>query len=115
MSDEEIKKLAAVLKGGDKDSFASFTTGLRSNWPFLIGVIGAAMWVFTNFNSQSALDLQQNAKIDTLTTSMSQLTLTVESLANRQENDSKNQGQIQQDIALIKADINTIKERIPKN
>lgn len=112
MTDDEIKKLAAALKAGDRDSFASFTTGLRSNWPFLIGIIGAAMWVFTNFNGQTTLNLQQDARIDALTTNVAQLTVMVENLATQQDGDNENQSKIQQDIALIKADINTIKENL---
>ncbi len=111
MTDEEIKKLAMTLKGSDQDTFAQFTSGLRSNWIFLIGIVSVVMWVFNSFGSQETADLQQNAKIDTLTTNMAALTLTVENLATQQEGDNKSQSQIQQDIALIKADINTIKER----
>lgn len=115
MTDDEIKKLAQALKGADHDSFATFRGGLRENWPFVMAVVGLAVWLFTNFSGQTTLNLQQDAKIDTLTTNMASLTLTVESLANQQDSDNENQSKIQQDIALIKADINTIKERIPQN
>lgn len=112
MNDMDIQKIAIALKGSDHDSFATFTSGLRNNWVFLIAIMGVAMWVFNNFSGQTATNLQQDAKIEALTANMGQLTATVSTLAAQVEGESKNQSQIQQDIALIKADINTIKERI---
>lgn len=112
MSEEDIKKLAVALRGSDRDSFASFTSGLRSNWVFIIAMFAVATWVFNSFTSQTTVNLQQDARIDTLTSNMSQLTATVESLASQVDGDNESQNAIQQDIALIKADINTIKEKI---
>lgn len=114
MSEEDIKKLAAALKGGDRDSFASFTSGLRSNWVFIIAVFAMATWIFNSFTGQTTTNLQQDARIDTLTSNVAQLTSTVGGLASQVDGDNKTQNEIQQDIALIKADINTIKETIKR-
>lgn len=111
MTDEEIKKLAQALKAGDKDSFASFTSGLRSNWVFIIGIFALATWVFNNFTGQTTTNLQQDARIDALTSNVSQLTSTVASLATRVDGGNETLNRLQQDVAVIKADVGTIKDQ----
>ncbi|MBL0320487.1 MAG: hypothetical protein IPP74_14525 [Alphaproteobacteria bacterium] len=114
MSEEDIKKLATALKGGDRDSFASFTSGLRTNWVFIIAVAGVAMWVFNSFSAVDAVNVQQDAQIQAITVSITQLTANVVALTAKSEADNQNQNLIQQDIALIKADIGAIKEDLKK-
>lgn len=112
MSEAELKNLIKALKTNDHDSFASFTQGLRSNWVFLIAVVGIAMWVFNNFGNLGTTNLQQDAKIEALASSLSQLTAAVSTLSLQVGKDNENQAQIQQDIALIKADIIVIKDSL---
>lgn len=112
MTEAELKNLISALKANDHDSFATFRGGLRENWPFFIAIVGVAMWVFNSFGNQVTTNLQQDARIDVLTNSLTQLTNTVSNLSLQVEKDNDTKTQIQQDIALIKADIIVIKDSL---
>lgn len=114
MNDQDIQKLALALKGGDKDSFAMFRGGLKDNWIFLVAVVAGITWLFNNFNSGSEINLRQDSDIKSLTSNLAELTVTVGALADQVDKDNDGQTQMQQDIALIKADINTIKDNLKK-
>lgn len=112
MTQEDIQEIVKALKKGDQDSFATFTSGLRNNWVFLIAMVGVAMWIFNQFNLNSSTDQRQDFEIQKTSENVAALVDTIDNLATAQTNSSILSNQIQQDIALIKLDIAQIKEQL---
>jgi exonuclease VII small subunit len=48
----------------DRDSFATFTGGLRENWIFVGAVFAAAMWLFNGQSDARNVDTIQQTAID---------------------------------------------------
>lgn len=69
---DDLQAIADLLKGGkersvqvaDRDSFASFTSGLRDNWPFLMALFAVGFWVVTNIMQINNINISQDGKID---------------------------------------------------
>ncbi len=114
MNENDIQKLADCLTKNlprqDHDSFASFTNGLRSNWVFVLAIVYGAMWLFNNFTGQVRVNEQQDFKIDSVIDSVTNLANVVESITNRQDSLENEEGTIKQEIAIMKIDINNLKE-----
>lgn len=76
--DIETLKLAKELLGGkkpeDRDTFATFTGGLRENWIFVMAVMGVFFWVNTQINSNIQTDARQDTHIQSLIETVQQLT-----------------------------------------
>lgn len=47
----------------DKDSFATFTGGLRQNWVFVLALFGVGFWIITNVLDNKSIDASQDASI----------------------------------------------------
>ncbi len=102
-------------KQRDRDSFASFTGGLRNNWIFVIALFGVGFWIVTNVNESKNLNTIQDGKIESTVRAIEVLTqnmndLTTESRANVRSNDNTN-SEILRRLDLVQKDIDFIKQQ----
>lgn len=73
-----------VVQVKDRDSFASFTTGLKDNWVFLMALFGFGMWLLTNIFQINTTNLSQDKNITTLELNQQQITTTVNTFVTDQ-------------------------------
>lgn len=49
----------------DKDSFSTFTSGLRDNWIFVMAIFAFSLWLLQNINTVTATNDFQTTQIET--------------------------------------------------
>jgi hypothetical protein len=62
----------------DKDSFTTFTSGLRDNWIFVMAIFAFSLWLLQNMNAVSATNDYQDRQIQTNVEDIAQAQLDID-------------------------------------
>jgi hypothetical protein len=62
----------------DKDSFSTFTSGLRDNWIFVMAIFAFSLWLLQNINTVTATNNYQDTQIKTNIEDISQAQADIE-------------------------------------
>lgn len=118
---EAIREINRMMQGPpappiqmhDRDSFASFTSGLRNNWMFVMAMVAVMMWGFNKLSTIDSINVDQDRRISTnaqdiaaLTGNISNLTSAVDTkfdnLSNTNNDVIRRLDSLQKDIDVIK-------------
>lgn len=64
----------------DEDSFSVFTEGLRSNWVFVVAIVGIGMWIVNGLNDQKSVNAFQDVQIKANVSDITQNAADIEQL-----------------------------------
>lgn len=62
---QHMGQVVPVTSPPDKDSFTTFTSGLRDNWIFVMAIFAFSLWLLQNINTVTAKNDYQDTQIET--------------------------------------------------
>lgn len=86
----------------DKDSFASFTGGLRQNWVFVMAIVATGLWFVNSIADGRSTDMAQQNDIDAATAAIVEIKATLDSFESGNTEILRRLDAVQKDIEFIK-------------
>jgi len=77
---QHMGQVVPIAPTREKDSFISFTDGLRSNWIFVMALVAGGMWLINSANAQQRINDFQNTEIESSIEDIAQNTADIKKL-----------------------------------
>ena len=121
LKEEDLKNFKALReifteeKKRDQDSFATFSSGLRNNWIFVLALFAVGWWVVTNTNESKNINSNQDQALLVIEKSIETLGTDLISLRKEMSDNSKanveTNNEILRRLDLLQKDIEIVKTK----
>lgn len=107
LTTDDIRTLVEAMRTPDKDSFATAGSFLRNNWPILITLVGAIIYIPSQFSENTSINRAQDLQIERTAKEVQELSASFEAFQTAQNlanNDIvRRLDKIQTDVDTLKA------------
>lgn len=92
-----------VVNVQDKDSFASFTNGLRQNWTFVLALFAVGFWIVQSVFAINAINATQTKDIEANSKAIDEIRAAIDRQDQSNAEIIRRLDNVQKDIEIIKA------------